>query len=476
MRILFVTNAGRYNLGEQLGMMYLSTILREAGHETRFAPDMLRKAQRVLTEWKPDVVGYTATTGEHRRLAEFNRRLKASGDFLSVFGGPHPTFFPEMISEDGIDAICRGEGEGAVSDLVESLAGGRPIENIPNLWVKAADGTIHKNAIRPFIEDLDALSFPDRQSFYRLYNRPRIHGLARFIASRGCPFNCTFCFNKPYNEIYAGKGKRIRRRSPENVVREVEQVARDYPFDVAIFTDDLFPTDKTWLEEFSKMYRTRVGLPFFCHRRAELVDRDGCRLLKEAGCHAVMLGIETGNEVLRREVLNRQMSDETIKKACNLLHEADIRINTTNIVGIPRETIETAMDTLRLNIACRSDHASAFFCQPYPGSELAAMARSMGMFDGKVDDCGTMDTSVDTWRIADKEKLLRLRALIGPVTGMPFLAPMVPFLIRLPLKSLYASVSKLWTGYCTTFRIYPIKLSLPNVVRVALTFFRGRMF
>ncbi len=104
------------------------------------------------------------------------------------------------------------------------------------------------------------------------------------------------------------------------------------------------------------------------------------------------------------------------------------------------------------------------------------MARSMGMFDGKVDDCGTMDASVNAWRIADKEKLLRLRALFGPVVAMPFVAPLVPFLIRLPLKSLYASVSKLWTGYCTTFRIYPIRLSLPNVVRVALAFVRGRMF
>lgn len=475
MRILFVTNAARHNYVEPLGMMYLSSILQRAGHETRFTSDDVDKASVLLRDWQPGIVGYGITAGDQKRVIEFNKTLKRRGEFLAIAGGPHPTFVPEIIEEDGIDAICQGEGEEAFPELVEAIEAGRPHTNIANLWVKDADGTIHKNPVRPLIDDLDSVPFPDRAGFYHLYNRPAEHGIAHFLASRGCPFNCTFCFNRNYYEIYAGKGRRYRQRSPENVVAEAEEVLRDYPYQMAMFTDDLFPWDDEWLEEFAGLYSSRVAKPFICNTRVESVTDDRAALLKEAGCRAVLLGLESGDEYIRREILNRRVSDDEIVRACRNLRAAGIRISTSNMVGFPEETIHTAIKTVKLNRKCKVDVAHATFCQPYPGTELNRMAREMGLI-AEPDNAYAEQfyTSGKSLRIPDKKRLERIRALMTPAVGMPFLIPFLPLLASLPLTRLYTVVEKFWVGYCSKFRVYQLKMTPAQFVRVSLRYFFTR--
>ena len=131
MKILFVTNVRRYNYTEPLGLMYLSAVVKQAGHESRIAFDSFKTLERIVTDWQPDVVGYTVTTHEHQCTLDLNRKLKSIRGFFSIFGGPHATFSPEMVAEEGVDAICRGEGEGAIVDLANALENDERVQDIP---------------------------------------------------------------------------------------------------------------------------------------------------------------------------------------------------------------------------------------------------------------------------------------------------------------------------------------------------------
>ena len=136
MRVLFVEKQIDY---EPLGLLYLSSVLRQAGHEVRLAIAADEDPVAVARAWQPDVVGYSVYTGSQTYYRDLNLRIKeAVPDVVSVFGGPHPTYFPEYVEEPGVDAVCIGEGEGAMLDLVEALEAGRPLTGIENWWFKDA--------------------------------------------------------------------------------------------------------------------------------------------------------------------------------------------------------------------------------------------------------------------------------------------------------------------------------------------------
>ncbi len=473
MKALLVTNAERYNQSEPLGLLQLSAVLKRAGHEVRLAPERLRTAAAAVAEFEPDIVGYSVVTIEQRRAAELNRELKKAGKFLSVFGGPHVTFFPQFIEKEGVDVVCRGEGEGAILDLAHALDDGGDIREIANLWVKTPHGEIHRNAVRPLVDNLDSLPVPDRDAFYTLFDRPAHFGVARFMASRGCPYNCTYCFNESYFDLYAKKGRRVRWRSPEHLVAEIADTHRKYPLQTVAFGDDCFPNDESWLAEFGARYGREVGVPFVVNQRAERLTQAACALLREAGCHAVLLGIESGNERLRREMLRRHMTNDEIRTACRLLRESGIKYLTNNLVGIPEETVETALETLDLNLELRPIHASVYFFQPFPQTELCKIAVARGLYDGSVDECGDYRKSGKTWKIPNKKKLIRLRSLMGPVVLVPFLRPLVPLLAHLPLNAVYGLASKIAAGYSFKFRLFPLKLGFwgftKQLIRYLLT-------
>ena len=168
MKILFV----QLRFESNMAVMGLSSVLNQQGFETEVIiiegePNYL---DRIKTEIKPDIIGFSATTVDIKRLTGINRTLKDQYDFFSIFGGSHPTFFPELIEEDPhIDAICIGEGEGALVDLARKIGTGQEIVTIPNLHVRQ-NGTIIKNEVGPLIEELDSLPFMNKH----LYDLPGV--------------------------------------------------------------------------------------------------------------------------------------------------------------------------------------------------------------------------------------------------------------------------------------------------------------
>lgn len=472
MRILFVEKQIDY---EPLGLLCLASVLRQAGHEVRLAVAVEEDPVATAREWQPGVVGYSVYTGSQTYYRDLNLRIKeALPNVVSVFGGPHPTYFPEFVEEPGVDAVCLGEGERAILDLVEVLAAGEPPTGIEDWWFKR-NGHIERNPVRPLENDLDRLPLPDRDLLFEKDEFTRQSGIKHFITSRGCPYDCTYCFNHALAEIYRGKGQRLRQMSVDRVIEEVKGVQERYPLQFVVFLDDLFIIYVDWLRELADKFPRQVALPFFCNVRANLVTPEKIALLKQAGCASVGMGLETGNAALRNQILKRNLSDEQLVEASRLIREAGIQLLTTNMVGLPGGTLENDFETLALNHACQPAYANAFLYQPYPRTELGEHARENGYVEGSVDDIDPSAWERSVLRFStpeEKRQIENFTKLFALTVEWPWLTRLVRQLIKLPPNPLFRLAYKLWKGYAIKNRIHPYRPSPREFVQTVQRFMK----
>jgi radical SAM superfamily enzyme YgiQ (UPF0313 family) len=386
---------------------------------------------------------------------------------LSVFGGPHPTFFPEMINEEGVDGVCVGEGEGAIVDLANSLDNGGLNPSIPNWWLKL-DGEIVKNPVRPLLRNLGDLPLADYGLIYDRHLPTRNNPIKHFMASRGCPYNCTYCFNHAWYEIYT-REKRGYQYDVDHVIREVNWVRDHYSLEQVVFLDDLFIIFVDWLEEFAERFPKEVGLPFFANVRSNLITPEKVELLKKAGANTVSMGIEAGNDRLRNGLLRRKMNRETIVEAGRMLHEAGINLTATNILALPTATLDDDIETMRLNAEAKVKYAHAFLFQPYPATELGEFTKQNGHMAGSFEDIGAIawDSSILVRPEEEKNQMENLQRWFAIGVEFPWLEPVIRKLVRTPRNkltdSLYWWIHKLWKGWAITRRVHPIKIT-PKVI------------
>jgi len=472
LRLLFVQEQIDY---EPQGIMQLSSVLKAAGHEVRLAVSSLEDPLRVAQEFRPGILAYSVITGSQGYYLELNRRLRSAVPAFSVFGGPHPTFFPEMIAQDGVDGVCVGEGELPLLDLANALQPDGSLSNphLPN-WHFKLGGQVIASDVRPYVADLDSLPQPDYALVYEKDPVLRRNKVKHFMAGRGCPYGCTYCFNHALKETYRDKGKPVRRRSPKRVVDEMVWVRERYPLEFAVFVDDTFILSQDWLEEFVPEYRARLGIPFFCNVRANLVTPSVIRLLKQGGCHSVSMGLEAGDDHIRNELLGRNMSREQILDAARLIGEAGLRFTTTSMIGLPGTSLADDLATLDLNIAARPDYAHVFIFQPYPRTRLGQYAQDNGMLDGTFDDISSLawDRSMLNFPPERKRALANLQRLFALAVEWPFLRGPLQRLLTLPENRLFWLLNKAWKGYALKQRIHPAPMSLADVTRTAWRFMR----
>jgi anaerobic magnesium-protoporphyrin IX monomethyl ester cyclase len=469
-RVLFVEKQIDY---EPLGLLYLSSALRQAGHEVRLSIASEEDPVSSARAWKPDVVGYSVYTGSQAYYRDLNLRIKDALEVVSIFGGPHPTYFPEFIEEPGVDAVCVGEGEGALLDLVQTLERGQHLSGIENWWFKQGAGEIERNPVRPAEDDLDAIAFPDRELLFEADEFTRQSGIKHFITSRGCPYDCTYCFNHALAEIYRGKGKRLRQMSVDKVVEEVRWVQQRYPMQFVVFLDDLFIVYDSWLEELAAKFPHEIGLPFFCNVRANLVTPKKIDLLRQAGCVSVGMGLETGNPELRNQILKRNMSDEQIVEASTLIRRAGIELLTTNMLGLPGGSLANDFETLVLNHACKPAYANAFLYQPYPRTELGDYARDGGFVEGALDDIDPSAWERSVLRFStpeEKRQIENLNKLFALAVQSPWMTGLVRWLIKLPPNPVFRLAYKFWKGYAIKNRIHPYRPSIREFVQTVRRF------
>jgi len=431
-KVLFIQDM----LFEFIGPMQISALLKKEGHECDLLildeeKDIIKKVKKI----NPDIIAFSVMTGSHRILLDFASKIKKEMNVLTVFGGPHATFYNDLIEEDGVDIICIGEGEYPILDLCNNLK--KDITKIDNLWIKK-DGKIIKNKIRPLIDNLNELPFPDRNIYYKRYKYLKILPTKKFMTGRGCPYNCSFCFNHELKKIYAGNGRYVRKRKVDNVIEEILILKKQGDMKVVRFSDDTFTLYKNWLIEFLEEYKKKVFLPFTCLARANEIDELVVRKLKEAGCINVFIGLESGNDRIRNSVLRKNLSKKDIVNAARLFRHYKIKFGTYNMFGIPTESINEALETVKINSKIKTDFPFSTVLQPYPGTDISRFAIEKELLpeDFCPNDLTLMNTRSQI-KLESKKEIMNLHRLFFYGVKLPFLLPLIRLLIKVPENKLY---------------------------------------
>jgi len=363
MKVLLVV----YTLGyaDNIAIAYLSSIAKQSGHEVFFHTLDNGSLVEKIKEIKPDVVGYSANILGFDKLIEQNREARKIHNFVSIMGGPHPTFSSHTFNDSDMDAYCIGEGEYAFRDFLEKIKNKESFDDVENLLTK--NGVNH---LRPLIKNLDELPMPDRDlvianSFLKDTSKKT------FYTSRGCPFKCSYCCNSRYNRMYSGQ-RIIRKFSVDRVMREIKEVACNYRTDFIKFGDDLFASKVTdWLVEFADRYRKEINIPFNCYLRCDLIDDELLRILKYAGCYSVSMSVDSTSEYVRENVLQRNMS-----KKANLINNIrrvrDFGIHTlvNYMLAVPCSSNEYDIETIEWSRKANVSYALYTTATPMPGTVL----------------------------------------------------------------------------------------------------------
>ena len=248
-------------------------------------------------------------------------------------------------------------------------------------------------ALRPPIQPLDAVPFLARD----LLDEP--NGVVHLSTQRGCPYPCTYCAARAFDELYGGNAVYGRRRSPENVLAELAGLDAAGTLAYVIFLDDTFILRRRWVEEFCRLYGARFGKPFSLHARVETVDERLLECLAEAGCDQITYGVESGS--YRRDVMRRPVTDERIKRAFEWTKAAGIRVTANYMLGVPGESRADLERTLALAEELEAFDFGFFVFYPYPGTTLFESCRTEGYLPE-----GYLDLPVE-----HKESILRLPGL-----------------------------------------------------------------
>ncbi len=358
------------------GLGYLSSVLKQAGHETSLlylereqtADDFVAQVEAL----NPCVVAFSATTNQYpyvvRCAAWLKRALPAT---LTVVGGTHPTLVPEQVLGSRVfDALCVGEGEYPLLDLVTFIQDGRDPSSIANLWFSRPEGDV-RNSLRPLLSDLDTLPFADRDLFSFSEILAANDGWVDMMAGRGCPYGCSYCSNPGLRERYRGLGKYVRMRSVANLLTEIRELSSQYRIKVLNFQDDVFTLDREWALDFGRAYGEEFKYPYWINTRVErITDEELVECLAKSGCRGVRIGLESGNEALRAQVLKRTMSNEQIRQAFALADRYGLDVYTCNMLGIPGETAAMIDETIALNRELKPAGMQFSVFYPYPMTEL----------------------------------------------------------------------------------------------------------
>ena len=480
---------------ERLAIMILGSTLKKEGHEVRAAvmntsgaangrsdyPNQAREPEmntyhnifEVVQNFQPEMIGYSAMTGEHYDILELNRKLKQQFDFYAIMGGPHPTFFKQAIEEEGIDAICIGEGDIYFPEFIRRMETKEEYWLTPTMHVKH-EGKIHCNPLGDLVPDLSVLPMPDRTLLYESDPNMAKLGTKSVITARGCPYKCSYCFNKAYNDMYKDKGQIIRARTPEQVIQEIEWIKdNNYRLEEIAFVDDIFfLKPQGWLKKFAKLYKKRINLPFNGNVRASSVKYDDIKLLKDAGLSHVWMGVESGDEEAANKVFLRNTTNKTIIKVNNWFREHGVKVISLNIMGLPvDDPYKVDLATLDLNLKLKPALASTGLLYPYPGTAVAQIAVHGGYFDDenpKFLESNKRSSMLKFKSAKEKRKVENLQKLTGLVVEFPFLRRFMDYLCKMPFTGFYHLLFYLHLGYCHKIRLsrMNIRKELPIFIKM----------
>ncbi|HIJ83138.1 MAG: hypothetical protein HW380_2434 [Magnetococcales bacterium] len=398
---------------EPLGIAYLSSYIKLHFPDIKirlFNPQ--RDAIEELVRFEPTLVMYSLMSTQYLENIQHNNHLKKRmSSFISVFGGPHPTYFPEMVEEDGVDIVCRGDGEVPIKNLLQAIVDQTDICHIAGLWVKQ-DGIVYRNPVDSVFQDIEIV-YPDREMLYQaspfLANMPK----KSILTTRGCPFKCTYCHNSGYSEIFKSQGKILRKRTPKSVVDEITalmETNRNMGF--IDFLGEVFPgINKEWMREFTDLYTSKVGLPYWVSLRAEFITDELVRDLRRSGCVSVGMAIETSDYEYRKKYLNRKMTNEKIYQSIHSLESAGIAVGSPIMLGLPFAGFENDMNTLKMVCESNPTYANTCIFQPYEGLPITEQCKANGLIAENSEPSLANFYSKASIKGIDYQKVLKLNNL-----------------------------------------------------------------
>jgi anaerobic magnesium-protoporphyrin IX monomethyl ester cyclase len=381
-----------------MGLSYVAGCLKDDGHDvslvvlsSRHEAQSAEIALEALRREGPDMVAFTAVSTQYPFLCRIAARMKqACPEAFLILGGSHASLNPGAAIEGPFDALCIGEGEQACVEAARELSAGRRPRAIPNLWIRQPDGTVTREATRPFIQDLDALPFPDHAMW-----DPWIHETAMpqrpVLVARGCPFDCTYCSNHALRKL--AEGRYVRHRSTASILAEIQHLVDGYGIpDIHLEAETVFSSRKwlTALCEGLSAWNAERSSPvrFTCNYRVKnspRIDEKVFEALARANVTSLSIGLESGSHRIREEVLNRRYTNEQFLQTVAVARKHGIGVNVYNMIGLPTETPREHLETVEVNRRANPNRVMPSIFFPYPGTKLHDRCVSEGLIDGNVD-------------------------------------------------------------------------------------------
>ena len=365
-----------------LGLLYIAAVLEKDSFPVKIVDSYAEHFDVPMTikealKFNPDIVGIAATTptfGNALMIAEALK--KENPNVVIVMGGPHITPTGALILKKHrcVDVCVKHEGEYSFLELAQK----KPMESILGIFYRAKDGKIMTNPDRPLLDNLDELPYPARHLIdlskyhhvlFSSYGEP----LTEMITSRGCPFQCTFCASKITN------GVRVRFRSVENVIGEVDELVSKYRIKVVEFRDDTFTLNPPRFKQLCAELKKR-DISFIGNGKVNIIARNPemIKQAKEAGCKLLMFGCESGEQKILDSVLKAQTVDD-IRQAFKIVNSVGLDTLAFFILGTPLETRETARKTIELAKEINPTFAEFFLLNPFPGTVSEEETKKIGM-------------------------------------------------------------------------------------------------
>ncbi len=455
MKVLFVVSELYFS--EPLGVMQLSAVCKRAGYATKLCSLKDHSLRAALDGFVPDVVGYSTMTSDEKLFARADGIVRDWGRRrghmpLRIMGGPHPTYFPEVLGRLELDAICVGDGDHAILHILERAGAGASLQGIANVLTHPSD-----SLLKEVVHDVGGLPWPDRDLLYDESPDLLDIGIRSFLTQRGCPYKCTYCFNHAFiqlfKEEFQGPGKSLMRRRPvDDLLDEIADVVERYPTARFLrFADDVFAIKRdAWLEEFADKYPRRIGLPFYCLIRANALTDDVAQLLARAGCKAVGMSVETGNHAIRNGVLKRNMPDDLVRASFAVAERYGLAQFANTMLGLPGTTLADDFQSLDFVRGLNAVAPTFGIFTPFPKTELTRIAEQMGVIDPEADCVHNYRARSVLTCFSDEEKEIQLRlSYLAPLfCKVPdALYPAIHWLTRLPLTWLYSVFSAAYSTW-----------------------------
>jgi len=369
-----------------LGLFYLASYLRQNGFEADVvdAEATAQSNEQIIERLRTGqfrVLGISATTVAFHHALELAEMVKSSlPQTIIVIGGPHISCEPSHpMKFSAFDFAVRNEGEETLTELMKAIRDERAFENIRGLIFRK-NGQIIVNDKRSYIDDIDALPLPAYEliSDFKHYNPPPCNykkvPVANIITSRGCPNQCTFCDTTVF-------GRRIRFRSAESIVSEIELLVKQHGVKEIAFVDDTFTVSSSRIYELFDLVRAKgLRFPWTCMARINTVNEDLLRYMKNNGCWHISFGIESGDELVLKEI-RKNLKIEDVKQVIDTCHRIGILTKGFFMIGHPLETLETIDKTIAFMKQLKLDDVVVTFNTPLPGTYQYDHASEYGQLD-----------------------------------------------------------------------------------------------